>query len=82
MEDSLTVGSVIPSSGDAPPMEGPMSGRQLSFAEALAEQVFGTSRRVFGYSRARSASFIINLADAFRLATVFNLPRVVGLAMT
>ena len=49
---------------------------------ALVEQVFGTSRRVFGYTRARSTSFIINLADAFRLATVFNLRRVAGLAMT
>lgn len=49
---------------------------------ALVEQVFGTSRRVFGYTRARSTNFIINLADAFRLATVFNLRRVAGLAMT
>ena len=49
---------------------------------ALVEQVFGTSRRVFGYTRARSNSFIINLADAFRLATVFNLRRVAGLATT
>lgn len=49
---------------------------------ALVEQVFGTSRRVFGYTRARSTNFIINLADAFRMATVFNLRRVAGLAMT
>jgi IS5 family transposase len=49
---------------------------------ALVEQVFGTSKRMFGYSRARSRSFAINLADAFRLATVFNLRRVAGLPVT
>jgi IS5 family transposase len=48
---------------------------------APIEQVFGTSRRVFGYVRARSMRFIVNLADAFRLATIFNLRRVAGLAM-
>jgi IS5 family transposase len=47
---------------------------------ALVEQVFGTSRRVFGYARARSTRFAINLADVFRLATVFNLRRAAGLA--
>lgn len=49
---------------------------------ALIEQVFGTTRRVFGYARARSVKFANNLADAFRLATVFNLRRAAGLAMT
>lgn len=49
---------------------------------ALVEQVFGTTRRVFGYVRARSTSFVVNLADAFRLATVFNLRRVAGLQAT
>jgi len=56
--------------------------RLIARRRALVEQVFGTSRRVFGYTRARSTNFIINLADAFRLATVFNLRRVAGLAMT
>ena len=46
---------------------------------AMVEQVFGTTRRVFGYARARSTNFAVNLADAFRLATVFNLRRVAGL---
>jgi IS5 family transposase len=46
---------------------------------AMVEQVFGTTKRVFGYARARSTQFIINLADAFRLATVFNLRRAAGL---
>jgi len=46
---------------------------------AMVEQVFGTTKRVFGYVRARSNRFDINLADAFRLATVFNLRRAVGL---
>ena len=49
---------------------------------ARVEQVFGTAKRVFGYARARSRSFVINLADAFRLATVFNLRRAAGLIMT
>jgi IS5 family transposase len=47
---------------------------------AIIEQVFGTTRRVFGYTRARSVKFANNLADAFRLATVFNLRRVAGMA--
>jgi IS5 family transposase len=47
---------------------------------ALVEQVFGTTRRVFGYVRARSTCFANNLADVFRLATVFNLRRAAGLA--
>jgi IS5 family transposase len=41
--------------------------------------VFGTTRRVFGYVRARAVKFAINLADMFRLATVFNLRRAAGL---
>lgn len=48
---------------------------------AAIEQVFGVAKRVFGYTRARSTNFAVNLADAFRLATVFNLRRVAGLAM-
>ncbi len=47
---------------------------------AMVEQVFGTTKRVFGYVRARSTRFAINLADAFRLATIFNLRRAAGLA--
>jgi IS5 family transposase len=47
---------------------------------AMVEQVFGTAKRVFGYARARSVNFAINLADAFRMATVFNLRRAAGLA--
>jgi IS5 family transposase len=47
---------------------------------ALVEQVFGTTRRVFGYVRARSTNFVMNLADVYRLATVFNLRRAAGLA--
>lgn len=46
---------------------------------AIVEQVFGTAKRVFGYARARSVRFANNLADAFRLATIFNLRRVAGL---
>jgi IS5 family transposase len=46
---------------------------------AMIEQVFGTTKRVFGYTRARSVRFVNNLADAFRLATVFNLRRAAGL---
>ena len=49
---------------------------------ARVEQVFGTTRRVFGYVRARSTQFLVNLADAYRLATVFNLRRAAGLAAT
>jgi IS5 family transposase len=37
---------------------------------------------VFGYARARSTNFVVNLADVFRLATVFNLRRVAGLPAT
>ncbi|MFI4973485.1 MAG: transposase [Caulobacterales bacterium] len=47
---------------------------------AVVEQVFGTTRRVFGYARARSVKFATNLADVFCLATVFNLRRVAGLS--
>ena len=47
--------------------------RLIAKRRALVEQVFG-------YTRARSTNFIINLADAFRLATVFNLRRVAGLS--
>jgi IS5 family transposase len=47
---------------------------------AMVEQVFGTTRRVFGYTRARSTNFANNLADVFRLATVFNLRRAAGMA--
>lgn len=46
---------------------------------AMVEQVFGTTKRVFGYNRARSVRFANNLADAFRVATVFNLRRAAGL---
>jgi len=49
---------------------------------APVEQVFGTTRRVFGYARARSSRFLTNLADVYRLATVFNLRRAAGLAQT
>lgn len=48
---------------------------------APIEQVFGTTKRVFGYARARSMNFAVNLADAFRMATVFNLRRAASLAM-
>lgn len=56
--------------------------RLIAKRRARVEQVFGTSRRVFGYARARSTSFIVNLADVFRMATVFNLRRVAGMVMT
>jgi len=47
---------------------------------AAVERVFGTMKRVFGYNRARSADFASNYADAYRVATVFNLRRAAGLA--
>lgn len=52
----------------------------IARVRAPVEQVFGTSRRVFGYARARSTNFLVNLADVHRLATVFNLRRAAGLA--
>jgi len=53
--------------------------KAIAKRRAMVEQVFGTGKRVFGYNRARSVSFAVNLADAFRFATVFNLRRAVGL---
>lgn len=53
--------------------------KAIAKRRAMVEQVFGTGKRVFGYDRARSVSFAVNLADAFRFATVFNLRRAVGL---
>jgi IS5 family transposase len=46
---------------------------------APVEGVFGTLKRGFGWTRARYARFAQNVADAFRMATVFNLRRAVGL---
>lgn len=46
---------------------------------AQVEQVFGTAKRVFGYTRARSVNFMTNLGQAFCCATVFNLRRAAGL---
>lgn len=47
---------------------------------APVESVFGTMKRVFGYGRARYTGFAANYADAFRVATVFNLRRAASLA--
>lgn len=47
---------------------------------APVERVFGGFKRLYGRARVRYANFRHNLGDFFRLATVFNLRRAVGLA--
>jgi transposase, IS5 family len=46
---------------------------------APVEGVFGTLKRGFGWTRARYARFAQNVADAFRMATAFNLRRAASL---
>lgn len=46
---------------------------------APVEAVFGTMKRVLGYTRARSAGFVTNLGHALCCATVCNLRRAVSL---
>jgi len=46
---------------------------------APGEAIFGTIKRGFGWVRARYTRFAGNVADAFRVATVFNLRRAASL---
>jgi IS5 family transposase len=46
---------------------------------APVEGVFGTLKRGFGWTRARYTRFAQNVADAFRIATAFNLRRAASL---
>jgi IS5 family transposase len=54
----------------------------ISPLRAPVEQPFGSFKRLYGRSRARYCDFSHNLADFFRLATVFNLRRAIGLRPT
>jgi IS5 family transposase len=54
----------------------------ISPLRAPGEQPFGSFKRLYGRGRARYRDFSHNLADFFRLATVFNLRRAVGLRPT
>jgi transposase, IS5 family len=49
---------------------------------APVEAVFGNFKRLYGRARVRYHNFRRNLADFYRLATVFNLRRAVGLLAT
>lgn len=46
---------------------------------APVEAIFGSFKRVYGHARARYRGFRRNLADFYRLATVYNLRRAVSL---
>ena len=56
-----------------------MRNKAIAKRRAPVEQVFGTAKRLFGYVRARFTRFDLNHADAFCLATVFNLRRAASL---
>jgi len=49
---------------------------------APVEAPFGSFKRLHGRGRVRYCHFLHNLADFFRLATVFNLRRAIGLGAT
>jgi transposase, IS5 family len=51
----------------------------IAKCRAPIESVFGTMKRTFGFARARSVSIAVNIADAFRFATIFNLRRAASL---
>ena len=54
----------------------------ISPLRAPVEQPFGSFKRLYGRGRARYCDFSHNLADFFRLATVFNMRRAIGLRPT
>lgn len=47
---------------------------------APVERVFGSFKRLYGRARARYTNFLHNLGDFYRLATVYNLRRAIGVA--
>ncbi|MGH6783612.1 MAG: IS5 family transposase [Sphingomicrobium sp.] len=49
---------------------------------APVERIFGTFKRLHGRARARYCNFLHNLADFYRLATVYNLRRAISLSIT
>lgn len=56
--------------------------RLIARLRAPVEAPFGSFKRLHGRGRARYCRFLHNLADFYRLATVFNLRRAVGLGVT
>lgn len=46
---------------------------------APVERIFGSFKRLYGRARARYCNFLHNLADFYRLATVYNLRRAISL---
>lgn len=56
--------------------------KAIAKRRAPVEQVFGSAKRLFGYVRARSTDFAVNLGQAFCFATVFNLRRAAGVLVT
>lgn len=47
---------------------------------AQVERIFGSLKRLYGRARMRYRDFKHNLADTYRVMTVFNLRRAIGLA--
>ena len=56
--------------------------KAIAKRRAPVEQVFAIAKRVFGYTRACSTRFIVNLGQAYCFATVFNLRRAASLLAT
>jgi IS5 family transposase len=49
---------------------------------APVERIFGSFKRLYGRARARYSNFLHNLADFYRLATVYNLRPAISLVAT
>lgn len=56
--------------------------RLIAPKRAPVEAVFGSFKRLYGRARVRYCNFLHNLADFYRLATVYNLRRAVSLCVT
>jgi IS5 family transposase len=56
--------------------------KAIAKRRAPIERVFGSAKRLFGYARARSTNFAVNLGQAFCFATVFNLRRAASILAT
>jgi IS5 family transposase len=54
----------------------------LARGRAPVERIFGSFKRLYGRTRVRYCNFLHNLADFYRLATVYNLRRAIALAAT
>lgn len=56
--------------------------KAIAKRRAPVERIFGSAKRLFNYTRARSTNFVVNLGQAFCFATAFNLRRAASVLAT